>query len=128
MIKQHIIVGNNKWNVLIYYDVGHRDGDKVLDMLLDLGCPYDDAVYATNVVTTQLNTGLTFSNMDTQISFVCVSDTTSMSQLASTVVHEMKHVQSHICSYYNVDESGEQAAYLIGFLARQVYKLLSRFI
>jgi len=34
----------------------------------------------------------------------------------NTIVHEAKHVQSHICEYYNVPEDSEEAAYLIGYI------------
>jgi hypothetical protein len=40
----------------------------------------------------------------------------------STLVHELKHVQSHICEYYNVSESGEEAAYLIGYLTKLIFQ------
>ena len=38
-------------------------------------------------------------------------------------VHEVKHMQSHICSYYNIDERSEEAAYLIGDTVEELYKV-----
>lgn len=42
--------------------------------------------------------------------------------MINTIAHEAKHVQSNICKYYNIPEDGEQAAYLIGYLAMEMYK------
>lgn len=38
-----------------------------------------------------------------------------------TQLREAKHVQSHICAYYDVDEDSEEAAYLIGYIAKRMY-------
>ena len=127
MIKQRIEVANNKWQILLYYCTGEGDFVEIVNELLEYGCGKQEAYKAAGIVTSQLNTGLTFSNTDARFSFVCISQATSISQMVSTIVHELKHVQSHICEYYDVDESGEQAAYLIGYIARRVYKLLARY-
>ena len=42
----------------------------------------------------------------------------------NTAIHEAKHVQSHICEYYNIEEDTETAAYLIGHLVHRMYKML----
>lgn len=126
MIRQLIVV-QNKWNILIWYGISKQDGEEVYQQLLNMGCPIPDAEYATNVVSRYKNTGLTFSDTDSRVSFVCVSSATSYSQFVDTIVHEIKHVQSHICEYYDVDEYSEDAAYLIGYIARQIYKLLSKY-
>lgn len=98
-----------------------------MDTLISLGCPYKSAKHATDTVCTKLNTGLTFSNIDHRTSFVCVSDTTELPQMVNTIVHEIKHLQTHICGYYDVSEHGEQAAYLTGYIAQKIYRALSNF-
>lgn len=45
-----------------------------------------------------------------------------------TKVHEAKHVQSHICEYYNVPEDGEQAAYLIGYIVQKMHRVFKNMI
>lgn len=56
------------------------------------------------------------------------SQTTSEEQFLNTVVHEIKHLQSHICRYYNVDEDSEEAAYLTGYIAQKMHKYLIEYI
>lgn len=128
MIKQYIVVADDKWDIYIYYNTNTYDADEIMDILLQAGCPYDSAEQSVNILTNQLNTGMTFTNMKERVSRIFLSMATSKSQMFNTAVHELKHVQSHICEYYNVDESGEQAAYLIGYIARRVYKILQIFI
>lgn len=128
MIKQLLTVADDKWTILFYYCVSVKDFDSVVETSISLGCPLNEATRAADIVSKQLNTGLTVSDLDKKISFVCVSNATSRPQFVNTVIHELKHVQSHICEYYGVDESSEQAAYLIGYLALRVYKTLSKFI
>ena len=125
MIKQVINV-QNKWNILIWYGVDKNDYADVYEMLVWLGCSIPDAEYSANIVSSFPNTGLTFSDTDSRVSFVCVSSTTSYSQMVDTIMHEIKHLQSHICEYYDVEEDSEDAAYLVGYLANNVYKFLSK--
>lgn len=127
MIKQYINV-RNKWEVLVWYGVGSDDYLDIYKTLRQLGCSIPDAEYATVVVSSFKNTGLTFSDTDSRVSFVCVSSTTSYSQMVDTIAHEIKHVQSHICEYYDVEEDSEDAAYLVGYLARRVYKFLQKIL
>lgn len=52
----------------------------------------------------------------------------SKEQFINTIVHEIKHLQSHICEYYNVSEKGEQAAYLIGYIAMKMFKVFNKLL
>lgn len=74
------------------------------------------------------NTGFTHTDFTKRRSIVVISPTTSKEQFLNTVVHEIKHLQSHICRYYNVDEDSEEAAYLIGYVAQKMHKYLIEYI
>ena len=99
VIRQNINI-NGYWRIIILYNVwlGNRD------------------------------TGFTHTNFDKKRSIVGISLTTSKAQFFNTLSHEIKHVQSHICRYYNVKEDSEAAAYLIGYIAQKIYKFLSHYI
>lgn len=43
-------------------------------------------------------------------------------------MHEAKHVQSHICKYYDVPEDSENAAYLIGYLVQRMHRVFKSII
>ena len=66
--------------------------------------------------------GLTETDYDKKVSIVKIGKTFLFEDFFDTLIHELKHVQSHICKYYNIPEGGEQAAYLIGYISRQFFK------
>ena len=92
MIRQDIDI-EGYWRIVIVYDV-------------ELG---------------QENSGFTYTNYDKKLSIVGIGKASSKSQFLNTIVHEAKHIQSNICTYYDVPEDGEQAAYLIGYIVMKMY-------
>lgn len=127
MAAQYIELGDRGWSVLVYYNVGPKDFVEIADSLEQLDCPKEDMKESFRVLTRK-NTGFTFSNSDYKMSIVCIGKATSVEQFVSTAIHEAKHAQSHICSYYDVKEKSEEAAYLIGYLVRRMYRALAKII
>ena len=127
MTTQYIKV-EGYWNILVYYNTDFRDLPEIEDSLMQLDCPEEDIDAAMNVLYKTRNTGFTYSNSDYRMSVVCISQTTSARQFVNTAVHEAKHVQSHICSYQDIDEDTEEAAYLIGFIVSEMYRMVSKVI
>lgn len=125
MISQYIQLGDQKWNVLVYYNVGIRDFVEIADSLMQLNCSKKDIKKALNTIRKK-NNGFTFSNSDYKMTIVCIGKATGFDQFVNTTIHEAKHVQSHICEYYNIGENTEQAAYLIGHLVYRMYQMLER--
>ena len=127
MAAQYIQLGDRGWNILVYYNVCPSDFIEIEDSLLQLDCPKNDINKAFRVLTHK-NTGFTFTNTDYRMSVVCIGKATSSDQFMSTAVHEAKHVQSHICSYYDINEDSEEAAYLIGYIVKRMYKMVMKLI
>ena len=86
-----------------------------------LSCPKKDIADALRVIMRK-NTGFTFSNPDLRMSLVCIGYATSDEQWLDTLIHELDHVQATVCRYYDVALDSEDAAYLIGYMARLVRK------
>lgn len=127
MIAQYIQLGDGDWNVLVYYNVSKEDFVEIADSLTQIDCS-EKAMCKAFKVLRRKNTGLTFSNTNYKMSIVCISEATDISQFVNTVIHEAKHVQSHICEYYNIEEDTETAAYLIGHLVQRMYKMLAKIL
>lgn len=127
MVAQYIQLGNKGWNVLVYYNAGYDDLVEIEDSLRQVDCP-EEHIRAVRSALRRKNTGFTFSNTDYKMSIVCIGKTTNNSQFVNTAIHEAKHVQSHICEYYGIDEDSETAAYLIGYLVQRMYKMLEKLI
>ena len=124
MIKQYIELGRGGWYVYVYYGVNKYNINEVVQALQSLNCPSKDILTATRIMSTGLNAGMTYSNSKIKTSLVCIGEADSKEQFLNTVVHESKHVQSHICWYYHIKEDSEQAAYLIGHIVQRMYKML----
>lgn len=92
MVKQLFHI-KNYWTIAVCYDA-------------DLG---------------ELNSGFTRTDFNKRLSIVCIGMADSRAQFLNTIVHEAKHVQSHICMYYGIDEDTEDAAYLIGYIIMKMY-------
>ena len=127
MITQYIQLGEQDWGVLVYYNVGEEDFASVINSLEALDCTDDDVRAATKTLKKE-NTGFTFSNSEYKMSIICIGPSSDISQFVNTAIHEAKHVQSHICSYYDIPENSEDAAYLIGYLVQRMYKMFSKII
>ena len=108
MTSQYIKVGKY-WNVLVYYNADYKDLPEIEDSLIQLDCPEEDIDSIVQALYKKHNTGFTYSNSDYTMSIVCISETTSAEEFVNTAVHEAKHVQSHICEYYDIPEDGEEA-------------------
>lgn len=127
MIAQYIQLGKRGWNVLVYYGVEESDFIEIADSLRQLGCSKQNIQKSFKILKKK-NTGMTFSNSDYKMSIVCISVATDTSQFVNTAIHEAKHVQSHICSYYGIDEDSEEAAYLIGHIVQRMYKMFAKIV
>lgn len=127
MAAQYIQLGNKGWNILVYYNVSPQDFAEIEDSLTQLDCPKNDLIDAFRVLRHR-NTGFTFTNTEYMMSVVCIGKATNSSQFVSTVVHEAKHVQSHICSYYGIKEGSEEAAYLIGYIVKRMYMMVMKLL
>lgn len=127
MIRQYIELGNREWGVIVYYNVGEEDLVEIIDALEQLDCTEADT-HAAIVTLRKKNTGFTYTNTDYKMSMVCIGQATNVGQFVDTTVHEAKHVQSHVCSYYGIHEDSEDAAYLIGHLVHKMYKMLEKIL
>lgn len=67
------------------------------------------------------NSGFTHTDFTKKLSIVAIGEADSKKQFLNTIVHEAKHVQSHICRYYDIEEDGEDAAYLIGYIVMKMF-------
>lgn len=113
----------DKWRITICF--GNDDLVSLGELLRTAG-EREDWIRNALSVLRKPNTGYTYSDLERRFSVTIISDATSVDQYINTIAHEIKHLQSHICNYYKVQESSEDAAYLVGYLAQQTYLCLKR--
>lgn len=121
MIQQGFFVGNHKWYVMCAYDIcTDYDKYRTCELLLASGCPKEDAEQAIDILS-NYNSGFTYSNLNDRLSIMLCSHATSAEQMYDTIQHELKHIVEHISDYYKVSPKSEDAAYLQGEIARQMF-------
>ena len=89
---------------------------------------YWDIIVVYDVYLGEDNSGFTYTNFKEKLSIVAIGKANSKKQFLNTIVHEAKHVQSHICMYYDVPEDGEDAAYLIGYIVMKMFECFKQII
>lgn len=122
MIYQEIQVPKYRWMIYAFYDTTASDIDAVMGALYNLNCDYKTAQRAyDNLDEDKLNTGLCYSSYRCLSTVLVISKTSSASEFISTWHHELCHLQSHIADYYHIDAMGEELAYLIGDIAKEMF-------
>lgn len=125
MIKQEIIIGKNKWKVVILYTPLRGDLGEVVKMLSRLNCPKKDVVKIKKIIKYNIkNTGFTFSAIPRKESIIAICSATEPAQYFNTAIHEINHLQNDILKYYKVNNDSEDAAQLIGYIAMKMFKIL----
>ena len=125
MIKQEIIIGKNKWKVVILYTPLRGDLGEVVKMLSRLNCPKKDVVKIKKIIKYNIkNTGFAFSAIPRKESIVAICSATEPAQYFNTAIHEINHLQNDILKYYKVNNDSEDAAQLIGYIAMKMFKIL----
>jgi len=110
---------DSKWGVIVCYDYDTLDYDDIWAICKTFGMSDKNIRKALSILSAY-NTGMTVSNPDIRMSVIFVSSATSPSEWWNTAVHELKHTADAIIRYYGVDWDGEDAAYLTGYLTKQL--------
>lgn len=110
------------WQVLAYYDTSRESADGILNVLSLLGCSGESFERAEhNLMSGQLNTGLTYTNPDVRTTVMVVGATSGPEQFWNTLDHEKGHVAEHIAEALDIPRDGEEFQYLRGSLAESMY-------
>lgn len=110
---------DKRWGIVVCYNYDERDYADLRAIMRSFGMSRLDANRALDILSSY-NTGMAVSNEDLRMSAIFISKATSNSEFWSTAIHELKHSADTIISYYGVDWDGEDAAYLTGYLTKEM--------
>jgi len=119
MVTKFIEIPEEKWGCLLVWDFDVLDYDDIWAICRSLGMS-DKSINKALRILSMYNTGMTVSDENLRMSAIFISKATSPSEWYSTAIHELKHVADAIIRYYDVDWDGEDAAYLTGYLTKQL--------
>ena len=110
----------NEWGVVVCLDFDvHKEYDVMYEQMRSFGMRPRNIEKALSILS-NYNTGMCVSNEVLKMSAIYISDATSVSQFWDTIAHELAHAVVAIIDTYDVPYYSEDAAYLSGFLMRQL--------
>lgn len=120
MKQAYLKFPNNEWGVVVCFDFDtNYEHDVMVEQMRSFGMSIHNAEKAIRILS-NYNTGMAVSNETLRMSAIYIGDATSPSQFWDTCAHELAHVCTSIIDAYDVPYYSEDAAYLSGFLMRQL--------
>ena len=120
MKQAYLKFPNSEWGVAVVYDFDTEfENDVLVEQMRSFGMSPRNAEKALRILS-NYNTGMAVSNGVLKMSAIYISDATSPSQFWDSCAHELAHVVTAIIDAYDVPYYSEDAAYLSGFLMRQL--------
>lgn len=127
MIKCHINLAYYKWSADIIIVINKVNNEVLLDSLSNAHILYGGAYnLIKSANSNKLNEGFTYTNYNYRKSVVYIGKASSIAEYGDTFVHELRHLQQHIANYYNIPDNSEEAAYLIGDIAKRIIQSLTK--
>lgn len=121
MIHFDINFKKYNWQVEVYIVLSEANIEKIIQSLTYMDCPIHIINKAIDNLNSGLDSGFTYTNAKIHKSLLVVNKSTSMYEFINTYNHEKNHVEMHICEELNIDPHSEEAAYLSGELASQLF-------
>ena len=120
MKQSYLKFPNNEWAVIVVFDFDvDLEYEELQEQLRSFGMKQRNINKALSILS-NYNTGMAISNGILRMSAIYVSKATSPSQFWDSCAHELAHVVTSIIDAYDVPYYSEDAAYLSGFLMRQL--------
>ena len=122
MLTDKIYIDKYDWTIYVFFHITKYNVEEILDKLKYLDCHgeiLEDA--KEHIKSGKLNTGLTYTNDNKRCSVVVISKASKPAEFVNSISHETYHVVSHIIENEHIDYLSEEAAYLYGNLAQELY-------
>ena len=124
MIRQVLNV-NNKWKVVIYYNVDYNLFRIIETELYVEGVKRKTIKRIYDIMSKEKAKAVTISNNRTSI--VLFNKHKTKYDYINSIAHEAEHIKQVMLYYYNVKDLGEPPAYTIGYLVSEMIKVLNKY-
>lgn len=120
MKQYYLRFPHDEWSVVVITGFDTRTEHNVLvEQMRSFGMTIRNAERAIRILS-YYNTGMAVSNETLKMSAIYIGKSTTASQFWDSCSHELSHVITAIIDAYDVPYDSEDAAYLSGFLMRQL--------
>lgn len=121
MIHYEVYFDKYRWSVEVFIILGGSDTQGIMDAVRRIGGSRKVLESAYANLMEDYNSGFTYSNAEHRKSIMVVNRSSSMEEFINTYNHEKNHVEMHICEELGIDPYSEEAAYLSGNMAQQLF-------
>lgn len=129
MIRQCFYIDRYDWTVHAYYSVHGYYTDEIVSLLYETGCDGKDLMRAEDSLTAgKLNTGLTYSNLETHETVMVIASTSTAEEFAKSWRHELGHLGDHIARSYGINPHGEEIQYIGDMLVGATWNVARTFL
>lgn len=125
MIKQVFHI-ERYWKVVVYYNVDYDHFDYIIKDIKMNSLPIEGMIGIKQKLRNAY--GVTISIPNRRLSIVIFNRHKSKDEYVSTIVHEAEHIKQDMFKYYNAEDEGEDAAYAIGYIVKQMYSVIKDII
>ena len=125
MIKQVFHI-ERYWKVVVYYNVDYDHFDYIIKDMKMNSLPIEEMIGIKQKLRKVY--GVTISILSKKLSIVIFNRHKSKDEYISTIVHEAEHIKQDMFKYYNAEDKGEDSAYAIGYIVKQMYSVIKDII
>jgi len=116
---------NGRWGVVLCYNLYRKDVRDMRAYMESFGMEDENIDEALRVLLYHENTGMCVSSFALRMSLVFIGGSSDEGQFWDTVSHELYHVMTAICDYYDVSSGSEDAAWTMGYLVRKTVQQIA---
>ena len=121
MIHYEVYFDKYRWSVEVFIILSRPDIAEIMSAVKRAGGSKEVIESAYANLMEDFDSGFTYSSPKYRKSIMVVNRSSSMEQFINTYNHEKNHVEMHICEELRIDPYSEEAAYLSGNMAQQLF-------
>lgn len=121
MIHYEVYFDKYRWSVEVFIILSRPDIEEIMAAVERAGGSSKVLKSAYANLMEDFDSGFTYSSPKYRKSIMVVNRSSSMEQFINTYNHEKNHVEMHICEELGIDPYSEEAAYLSGNMAQQLF-------
>lgn len=121
MIHYEVYFDKYRWSVEVFIILSRPDIAEIMSAVKRAGGSKEVIESAHANLMEDFDSGFTYSSPKYRKSIMVINRSSSMEQFINTYNHEKNHVEMHICEELDIDPYSEEAAYLSGNMAQQLF-------
>lgn len=121
MIHYEVHFDKYRWSVEVFIILSRPDIEEIISAVERAGGSQKVLKQVHANLMEDYNSGFTYTSSKYRKSIMVVNRSSSMEEFINTYNHEKNHVEMHICEELGIDPYSEEAAYLSGNMAQQLF-------